>query len=131
MSVLTFDVDLPPRECSPNSREDRRGTARIRAKYRDDVAWLAVAARQSMGVEPFALDPGRISLTFATKGARMVGCYSARDADNALAAFKAGLDGLVIGGIFRDDSAVHVTIGEIRIDPSDGPWVRVTVEAIP
>ena len=129
MTALTFEVDLPPHSWSPNSRAHWRRKHGDGASYKHAVAILAMQATRLAGIAPYALDPGRISLEFGTQFSRGKKLYSPRDCDNAIAAFKYGMDGLVAGGIFRDDSAEHVELGQVTINRRSGPFVRITVEA--
>lgn len=125
MTPLTIDLPLPPRALSSNgshghwSKKNREAQA-----YRNTVWALVWAARFP------DLPPGRrrVSYTFGIKGARAGGYYCPRDVSNALAAFKAGQDGLVDAGILVDDSVKWMELGSVTIDPSIGPFVRVTVE---
>jgi len=130
MTALTFEVDLPPHSWSPNAREHWRRRHADGAVYKHAVAILAMQALSIRQLAPYELDPGRISLEFGTRFSRGKDLYAPRDRDNAIAAFKYGMDGLVAGGIFRDDSAEHVDIGPVTFNRRAGPFVRITVEAI-
>lgn len=56
--------------------------------------------------------------------------YRPHDYDNAVAAFKAGQDGLVQAKVIRGDDFAHLEGGTITSDPKAGPWVRVTIEVL-
>jgi crossover junction endodeoxyribonuclease RusA len=72
----------PPKELSPNSRKDRRGTTEKRRKYRHDWFWICKQAKAQ--ITPDA----HLSITFHAPDERR------RDLDNMLSSIKYGLDGL-------------------------------------
>lgn len=121
--TLTIDLPLPPRVLSSNGSHGHWSKKSGAAKgYRQLCRLIA------RGFAENAPDRRRVSYTFGIKGARSTGAYCPRDVSNALAAFKAGQDGLVDAGILVDDSARWMELGSVTIDPSIGPFVRVTVE---
>ena len=129
--AFTFEVPLPPRELSSNRSHDHwRGRAAAAREYRQVVGWsakaMAVAERWPVAV----CGVNRVSLLFGVKGARRAGLYAPRDQANAVAAFKAGFDGMVDAGLLVDDSSRYMELGSVRIDPCCGPAVVVTVEAL-
>ena len=125
MTPLTIDLPLPPRALSSNGSHGHWSRkSRAARDYRTSVWALVLAAR-------FPDSPParrRVSYTFGIKGARAGGYYCPRDISNALAAFKAGQDGLVDAGLLVDDSAKWMELGTVTIDATVGPFVRVTVE---
>lgn len=134
MTAITFDVPLPPRGCSPNGQHGHWSKkAKARAQYRTDVAEEAMAVRWSGRYVPLAPERQaakcKVSLTFAIKGGRGI-AYQPRDVPNAISAFKGGFDGLTDAGLLVDDSRTWMELGDVRIDNTVGPFVRVTVEAI-
>ena len=129
MASVTFLTGLPPRGHGGNgSQGGWRQKAAERRTYREEV-W-ADAMRAMEIHAPFAGAPARVSLVFAIKGGRAAKRYQPRDVPNAVSAWKAGFDALVTAGILVDDSASHMQLGTVTIDPKSGPWVRVTVEAL-
>jgi crossover junction endodeoxyribonuclease RusA len=119
MSSVTFP--WPPRQLSPNSREDRRAVSGIRAKYRADCGWTARAG----GLKPMIAGPLHLDLTFHPPDHRP------RDLDNMLAGFKSGLDGLC-DVIQVDDSWWSLTIRKGDAVPGGSVKVRIghPVEAV-
>jgi hypothetical protein len=71
----------------------------------------------------------RLSLTFRLRGGAD-GHYRPNDPDNALAACKPLLDGLVDAGAIVDDSWRWLEIGSIRCDRDAGPGMLVRLEVI-
>ena len=128
MSTIVFDVPLPLRDCSSNGDKGSwRKKSRAVKTYRQE-GWCAFTLDKPAGY--CTPDRVRMSLVFATKGARRMGRYAPRDISNALAAFKAAQDGIKDAGAMVDDDAAHCQLGSVTIDPGHGPWVRVTLEAI-
>lgn len=138
MKALSVQVPLPPRYLSPNNGNNS-WAAKRRAEYRADIARRAREVAALCGWEPPA--KVRVSLVFGTKRDREYRKkqmllkekrrdYCPEDPSNAISAFKAGIDGLVDAGLFSDDNFRVMTLGSVDIRPDQGPWVRVTVEAI-
>ena len=121
--AIVIEPPLPPRALSSNGSHGHWRTKSAAAKgYRQLCGLLARAFAEN---KP---DRRRVSYTFGIKGARSTGAYCPRDVSNALAAFKAGQDGLVDAGILVDDSARWMELGSVTIDATIGPFVRVVVE---
>ena len=132
---LVFEVPLPPRQLSSNGSHGHwRGRAMATAEYRQLVGWLAKAKALAMPVDerwPVAIcGVNRVSLVFGVKGSRKAGRYAPRDEANAVAAFKAGFDGLVDAGLLVDDSRRYMELGEVVISSAVGPFVRVIVTPV-
>ena len=126
---VEFEVPLPPRELSPNGRADWHEQMRAKATYRGEVALLCRSACNRIVWKPPAR--ARVALVFGTAPARVPdGFYRPRDVPNAIAAFKAGYDGLIDGGAIQDDDGRRMTLGHTEIDPKRGPGVYVVVEAV-
>jgi len=130
MSALIVVCPLPPLELSPNRTRNVHHFAKAGAvaDYRQLCAVLARNAALSAAWETPAR--ARVSLLWGLKGARGDG-YAPRDADNSVAAFKAGIDGLCDAEIIESDRWANLELGSVRCDKSAGPFVRVTVEALP
>lgn len=132
---ITFCVPLPPRSLSPN-HDHKHWAKRSREPYRSAVTETAIVER----VNNHWGSPARhvrVSLLFGTKHTpqqRQIARrdpnadYEPMDLGNAIAAFKAGFDGLVDAGLFIDDRHENMSLGSVRITDKDGPWVRVTIE---
>lgn len=130
VASLTFKVDLPPAEVSPNGRFHRREKARAIADYRKVVGFLAASEVHTLRwVAPAKV---RLSLLWGLKDGRKGGgwFYHPRDADNAVAAAKALIDGLRDAGVIRDDNWASLKLGDVDATTEEGPWVRVTVERV-
>lgn len=121
---ITFNVPLPPRELSPNGRHHWSKKNRAVGVYREEVGWRAKAMK-STGVPDVAM---RVSLRFCLKGGRREHRYQPTDCDNALASFKAGLDGMRDAKLLVADTNKWLQLGTVEITSKTGPWVEVTVE---
>ncbi len=129
-TAITFEVPLPPRELSSNGSHGHWSRkSRAAKQYRLACRFGALAATQcATAPEIVRCERVRVSYLFGIKDARKLGLYCPRDVSNAIAAFKAGQDGIVDAGLIRDDSARYMELGTVTIDPKVGPFVRVTVE---
>lgn len=125
--VFVVEVELPPVALSPNERVDRRTKARETARYRELVGFLAVAERHRTGW--MAPGKARLSMVWGMRGSHPGTCRP-RDPDNAVAAAKALIDGLRDAGIIVDDNWAALELGSVTATFEDGPWIRVTVEAV-
>lgn len=126
--AIVIELPLPPRALSSNGSHGHWvWKARETRRYRGECELLARATPRMRGLR-LEQERRRVSYTFGIKGARTLGLYCPRDVSNALAAFKAGQDGLVDAGILVDDSARWMELGTVTIDATIGPFVRVTVE---
>jgi len=154
--ILEITVPLPPAALSPNhtvgSLGARMGKANRYDEYKEHVRKIACAAARDIGWVPPAR--ARISLVYGLKAVRGERSghvhkldlpYRPHDWDNAVAAFKAGQDGLVakpervdkngvrypaLPGVLLADDRRHLEGGSVTFDPKAGPWVRVRIEAI-
>lgn len=130
MSTLSFQCPLPPRELSPNAgyRGDWRRFNTAAQAYKQ-IVW---AYARNAGIEAAWTAPERVrvSVEFWTKHQKGDGLYRPLDAPNAVSAWKAGYDALVLAGLFSDDNWRVMELGETRIRPDLGPGVFVVVEAI-
>jgi crossover junction endodeoxyribonuclease RusA len=138
LTALTFTAPLPPKALNPNYKGHWSEKAPAAAHYRRDVALCALQAiNKRLRSRPDAWQPKpslvRVTLAFGVRppaGAfRMDSFYRPRDIDNAIASFKAGLDGLRDAEAVSNDDHRHLELGPCTIDPSsDG--VVVTVEVL-
>lgn len=127
MKPFVLAVDLPPKELSPNGRFHRQEKARATADYRELVGFLAAAERNRMGwVAP---KRARMSMVWGLARAPKGSCRP-NDPDNAVGAAKALIDGLRDGRVIEDDSWAALELGSVTATFEDGPWVKVTVEAV-
>jgi hypothetical protein len=125
--VLEIELPLPPQEASPNNHASRLARIRAIAAYRQLVA--LIASRRATAPGWCSGHPVRMSLTFQLRGSAD-GHYRPSDPDNALAACKGLIDGLVDAGLIVDDSWRWLEIGSIRCDRDAGPGVLVQLEVI-
>lgn len=130
---LTLHVPLPPHELAPNARVYRMKKAKVIAEYRDLVKEITIQAIEEQGwVAP---SKARISMHWGVllpkrKRGERDGLYRPFDWDNAVAAFKAGQDGIVRAGALLGDGRDQLEGGTVSFDKLAGPWVRVTLEAL-
>lgn len=132
MAPFVVELPLPPRALSPNNSRQARGpfsaSTIARRAYREAVGLMvASAVREQRWSAPARAS---LDLVFGTKREprwMSSGRYYPRDADNALSAFKPGLDGLADGGALPGDDYRYVASTTVRVTRSEGPWVRVTV----
>lgn len=123
--TLVFEVGLPYRELSSNGNIHWRTKTRLVKEYREEAKVIAASAMLlAKWVAPLRVD---IALEFGTKGGRKVRRYQPRDEQNAIAAAKSLIDGVVDAGVVADDSRHFVHFCGATINSNDGPWVRVTV----
>jgi len=117
---MQVSIPWPPRELSPNARNDRRAVAGVRKRYRQ-TAWGLALSKKPMNdwrVESnLAL---HLSITFHPPDKRR------RDLDNMLASIKSGLDG-VADALGVDDSEWSLTIQKGA--PVLGGSVQITIGA--
>ena len=126
--TYTFRAPLPLRALSSNGAHGHwSGAGAARAQYREEVFTEAVVAQVQ---PPWTAQKVRVSLLFGIKGGRKAQRYQPQDVSNAVAAFKAGFDGMVDAKLFPDDSRKHMALGTVVISEKVGPYVEVTVEAI-
>jgi len=118
---------LPPVECSPNSRAHWAQRYQASCIYRDAVFYSCIDVRNKLVAigewQPF--QRVRIDLTFVYP------VHRRRDRDNLIAMFKPGLDALIAAGLVADDDVEHVSIGEVNADVSRmaAPLTIIELEA--
>lgn len=89
MNTTSITLGWPPKALSPNARTNWAARARIVKAYRQACAWQALEQTTPEQREALrSADRLRVHLTFVPPDRRL------RDADNCIAAAKAGLDGL-------------------------------------
>lgn len=111
MTSVTLLLPLPPRALSPNARPHWATHYRTRTDYRELVAWHAFV--QLGGVErrmPRFVSATATVFYIVGNRAGYGDRYRPRDADNALASFKSGIDGLVDCGLLAADDAEHLSV---------------------
>lgn len=138
LPVLVFEVPLPPTALSPNHRGETVAARQARSKrleqYRTLVRFAARDAAIRAGWKPPI--KARISLLYAirptpnTARDELDRLYRPRDWDNAVAAFKAGQDGIVAAGVLKGDTWGMLEGGRISATGAEGPFVRVTIETL-
>lgn len=118
--TVTFTFSLPPRILSPNARSHFHAKARATKKYRTDCK-VRVMTQVAGGFKP----------RWKTATLQMHWIAKTRmrpDDGNAIASFKAGLDGITDAGILDDDRGIThlpVTFGVDR----DNPRLVITIDA--
>lgn len=127
--VLELVVPLPPIEASPNLHSSRLARMRALTEYRQLVGLLA---RQRI---PAGWDPTRrqrLSLRFVLGHGRRAGdgCYRPSDPDNAVAAAKPLIDGLIDAGLLEDDSWHYLELGAVTAEDGGEPGVVVRLEVL-
>lgn len=122
--VMAIDLVLPFPFASlePNARPNWHAKAKDIATYREQCRKAAHSARVALdaprGSFPLSGPVGMLVVFILTRWGR-------RDADNLMAAFKAGLDGIVDAHILADDSLKYLR--PIAIDAEIGPHEEVHV----
>ena len=135
MRRVEVELPLPPRALSPNASNQKRGPHSAKSIavgcYKELVSLMVRAGVRRGGWWA----PG-VGVVWVVGGLKRGGfrldpdMYLPRDADNAVASFKAGFDGMVAGGALLADTWGHMVLGRIESTPLLGPWVRVSVEAV-
>ena len=132
---LVVELPLPPRALSPNASNQRRGPHSAKslavAGYLEMVAMLV---RSEVGLRGWSAPScGLVSMVWGLKRGHWSldpDMYFPGDPDNAVASFKPGFDGMVLGGALEGDTWAHMVLGRIESTRAGGPWVRVTVEGL-
>ena len=113
---IEIQLELPPRELSPNARPHYMAKARKTKKYRQTVAMLARLKRPER--------PWKNALVLTTWYFKT---NRRRDRDNLLASMKSAFDGLADGGVVEDDAGFVHLPPVIKVD-KEQPRVVITVE---
>lgn len=93
--MIKLTLPFPPRDLNPNSHVNRWVKAAAAKQYRYACKIEALQAR----------DRKRIALKAPVRAVVTIQCGKRMlDKDNAIAAFKAGMDGIVESGLIPDDS---------------------------
>ena len=116
LRTLIIEVDLPQRECSPNSTAHWRlkYEAKQRAKTEARIEGLRAAKKAKLTT---ALN-SPVTLTaefYMCRGKYSYIHYHPRDEDNAIASLKASIDGLTESGAICGDAAKNLKIGGVRL----------------
>lgn len=134
---MILRLDLPLYGCAQNSRLSRQEAAAQRAEYRKYVQLMGRSvlngAPKGHPWKQFPPRLVRISISFGIyqpKGALpRDGRYRPHDIDNAVGAFKPGMDGLRDARIILDDSYRNMRLGDLAIDEvTEG--ILLTVEVL-
>lgn len=135
---LTFEVPLPPWALSPNFRVATRGAVLAKAqrveRYR--AVCRAIAASEAVLAGWVAPAKARITLLWGIRATenlakdKLDALYRPQDWDNAVAAFKAGQDGIVSAGVVLGDKWHQLEGGRVSATGAEGPFVRVTLEVV-
>lgn len=114
---ITFDLPLPPRECSPKARAHYHRKARA-------VKWYRCAAALAVSMKchkRWLLSAATIQFEFTFQMNRR------RDEDKLLASMKAAIDGFADAGIVHNESAFTVLPILIAAPNKNKQFVRVTI----
>lgn len=121
---IAFTMPFPPRELSPNARNNwYPKAAKVRA-YRQSCKVDALNVRrehEAQGMTFPLATPATLLLTF------VLTTRQRRDLDNLVASFKAGLDGLVDAGLIVDDDAWKLRLG-VEVELGEKQLIRVRLE---
>jgi hypothetical protein len=101
---------LPPVECSPNSRCGWWRRYEAGKVYQAAVYYECIQAKNALGHERRPSKKLRLDLTFVFP------CRRKRDEDNLRARFKPGQDALVIAGLIEGDAKDNLVLGDISIE---------------
>jgi Holliday junction resolvase RusA-like endonuclease len=109
---------LPPAECSPNSRCHWSVKKRAGDNYGNEIYYTATLVSRPH------FNKAVVSLELVVKDHRR------RDLDNFWTRFKPGMDALVRAGILEDDDMEHVQHGDIKVtvDPARAPMTIIKIQ---
>lgn len=123
--AITITLPLPPKQLSPNGRSHWRSKAKAVKSYRTRAAEEAMVAayenpeaRRNM---PWS--HATIAIAYYHRTSRFA------DSDNIVASLKAGIDGLVDGGLLTDDRDVTY-LPVTRLVDGKNPRVEVTIQEL-
>ena len=123
MRSLRIEVPmLPPFSVSPNARVSWTAEWQGKKTYGAAVFYCAIDARnRSDDFTPYEVARIDIELIFPME--------RTRDADNAVASLKSGLDGIVRAGIIKGDDHKHLHWGHVNItvDRERAPMTVITL----
>lgn len=122
MSLVRVTLPYPPKALSPNGRPSTWEKARAVKAYRTDCFLLGKQARPAS--YPLR-SPVQARIVFQVAGPGPL-----PDEQNALAAFKAGIDGLVDARLMVDDSPAHFHIADVLVQRGPRREVRVLLEEL-
>lgn len=110
---LRFKIPLPPSILSPNSRIAPMHRSKVANEYKTTCAVLTKRALDEAGIKTFQYCIMHFQWVINTtrRGGAEVGIYKPQDGNNAVAALKHAIDGLIIGGIATDDNVNYVASG--------------------
>ena len=119
--MIAFHFPAPADRLSLNDRIHRMQRYRLNKTWKNAVQLHATNHANTAKVKR-PLGPSRVRVDF------YVATNRRRDADNAMAAVKPCLDGLVAAGWFPDDSIEHVLPSvSFIVDKANAGRVRITV----
>lgn len=113
--TVTVKLSLPPKECSPNASAHWATKGRSVSGYRQQAMLAWRFDTQTAGLPRYWDCRVRIDAVFTLGPKVKDPGYRPRDAYNAAASLKAAIDGLVDGGMAKDDSARWVEVGSVSI----------------
>jgi len=128
---LRIEVDqVPPAECSPNSRSFWAKRYKVARVYQETVYYECVNARnqikESWATPESVFLRARLDLTFIFRQQR------GRDEDNLRSRFKIGQDSLVQASLITNDTPEYLELGKIAIivDPARAPKTIIDLQEV-
>lgn len=120
--VIELVLSFPPKDLHPNERPNRYAKAAAIKSYRYGCSVQALKQVREMAVIPsLPLKPKvTAEITFVVKNLQ-------RDADNLLASFKAGIDGLRDAHVIGSDSSRYFDPGRPIVLKGEREEVRIVL----
>lgn len=118
--MTTFTLPWPPAELSPNRPTHFRVTARAKKRFRE-ACYLVAISQGARTLEMPASGPVALTITLHPP------CRRQRDLDNAIAAMKAGFDGLAAA--LKVDDSRFTWAQPPKLSDEIGGFVRITLGA--
>lgn len=110
LDAFVIELPLPPKILSPNGAQGRMWVkAKAKKWYREGCYYMALQAM------PKGWAAIRVELDVEYRCSGTSEGYAPRDSMNAMAAMKAGIDGLIDAGVAPDDSNAHLSWGALSL----------------
>jgi crossover junction endodeoxyribonuclease RusA len=120
--VIELVLSFPPKDLEPNARPNRYAKAVAIKTYRYGCSIQALSQVRQLAVIPSLplKPPVKAEITFVVRNLQ-------RDADNLLASFKAGIDGLRDAHVIGSDSSRYFDPGRPIVLQGEREEVRVVL----
>lgn len=128
---FAVELALPPKALSPNHVVRTKG--RYHAKRRATKSYREECFYQTKAAMPAGWGPRAVGLTVEYRCSRFAIGYVARDEQNAIAAMKAAIDGMVDAGMAPNDSKNYLTwdaVALVTVKCLKGDGITVIVRGI-